>query len=291
MAVLIALTSVSVIVQAVINRSRLAFSKKAWLFFNHAFFIACSLAFPVQQASAYCELNTHQLAALEPVKVDKVIDGDSVIFADGREVRLVGVNAPEFGRSAQYGAEAAKNTLSGLVSGKTLYWASGVQEKDRYGRFLGHLFLSNGRNIEAALLEQGMGFLVVIPPNHMFAECQAKARDAAKSAKLGVWAKGAYETVEVALIENGGFQWIQGKLLSISVSKGAWWLQLEGPVVLKIAQKHQYVFQLEALKRLVGQSITVSGWVVDRAKNKAVSNGYSRYMLLLTHPRHLEYER
>ncbi|QDS94885.1 Thermonuclease precursor [Roseimaritima multifibrata] len=73
-------------------------------------------------------------------KVNRVMDGDTIqidaIEGDSRTIRLVGIDAPE---SSQRFGTAAKVWLTQQVSGKTLRVE--ITEKDRYGRFLGNVYV------------------------------------------------------------------------------------------------------------------------------------------------------
>lgn len=101
-------------------------------------------------------------AADEMVRVVAVYDGDTCRLADGRTVRLAGVDAPETahdGRHAQYFAEQAKAALDGLVRGVTLRFVEVGPGQDRYGRLLGDLVLPDGRSVTEILLARGCVFV------------------------------------------------------------------------------------------------------------------------------------
>src|SRR5690554_1461310 len=103
-----------------------------------AFFVFWLLA-PTAHAE-YCS----QPDAGEAVSSKRVIDGDTLDLADGRRVRLIGINAPEMGRDGQPSepyAQAARRELQRLVSGSELRMIIGEQPQDRYGRTLGHLMM------------------------------------------------------------------------------------------------------------------------------------------------------
>src|SRR3989338_6623699 len=69
-----------------------------------AFFVSALMVLPAQ---AFCPLQPD----LSEVRVRQVVDGDTLKLADGRSVRLIGLNTPELGRkgrSAEPGAQAAQ---------------------------------------------------------------------------------------------------------------------------------------------------------------------------------------
>lgn len=262
-------------------------NKKAWLPGGRAFFFA--LLFDPVLLYADCTLAPAELQRLPQVEIRKVIDGDSVLLADGQQLRLIGVNAPEL-KTAEPLAREAQEYLSSLVSSRKLYLRKGEQQQDRYGRTLGHLYLPDGRNIESEMLRQGYGFLVAIPPNVALVACQQVARDQARGKQAGVWAEPAFRAVDGRKVtgDDVGFVQVTGKLLSVEQHDNAWWLQLEGLVVLHIAKKDQPWFSFDKLKALQERKVTASGWMVDRSKGVTVKKGFSPFMLLLTHPVNLE---
>ena len=86
-------------------------------------------------------------------KVVGVIDGDSIrVLRNGKaeQVRLRGIDCPE--RKQAFGTRA-KQFTSELVFGKDVT----VKEKgrDRYGRTLGEVILSDGRSLNHELLKAG----------------------------------------------------------------------------------------------------------------------------------------
>lgn len=96
----------------------------------------------------------------ERVLVARVLDGDSIRLADGREVRYLGINAPEVygpnGRPMPW-AEAAKAANARLVEGRYVRLVRGEGESDRdvYGRLLRHVYRGrvwvNGRLVAMGL--------------------------------------------------------------------------------------------------------------------------------------------
>jgi len=68
---------------------------------------------------------------------------------DGR-IRVWGLDAPEAGT---YGGSAATAAVSRLVAGERLTCRK--RDTDKYGRTVGQCFLSDGRDITAAMIESG----------------------------------------------------------------------------------------------------------------------------------------
>ena len=87
----------------------------------------------------------------EIVKVLKVIDGDTFIISDGRRVRLIGVNTPEFfPKLESHGKEAKKYTTIKLL-GKSVWMQRDVSNVDCYSRLLRIIWMQvpeNDRDVQ-----------------------------------------------------------------------------------------------------------------------------------------------
>ena len=80
------------------------------------------------------------------VKVDRVVDGDTIVLMDKTRVRLHGIDTPE--RDQPYGKQAT-TALDGLIKTKVF-----VEEKDtdRYGRLVGVLYTAEGLNVNLEMV-------------------------------------------------------------------------------------------------------------------------------------------
>lgn len=238
-----------------------------WLSAQPAFADACKLA-----------------GRSEPVSVRHVIDGDTVELKDGRRLRLIGINAPEIGRRGQSSepfAQAARRRLQQLIESKSLLLSVGQQPKDRYGRTLGHLFASDGNNLEAQLLREGLGYALAVPPNIDLVTCHGVAEREARQRSAGLWR--SFQVEPAAAVSSGGFRVIRGRIDSISKTGKYYWLEMDGPVVLRIAiADHQY-FKGQPVETLTGRDIEARGWVVDRNRG-GLKPGHKPFMLPLGHP-------
>lgn len=140
------------------------------------------------------------VASTEVAQVRHARDGDSLVLADGRQVRLIGVNTPEINPSSdkhkpvtpQPLAREAQRFVAARVNGQTVTLHFETERTDRYQRLLAHVTLADGASLEEALLRAGLGWLVAIPPNiNELARLQA-AEAEARAARRGVWEKIEY---------------------------------------------------------------------------------------------------
>ena len=102
-------------------------------------------------------------AAQATVVVSRVFDGDTVLLADGRRVRLAGIDAPETAHGsspAQYYAAAATRELARLTRGAPLRFVPVGPGTDRYGRALGDLVAPDGTSVAERMLAAGAAFFL-----------------------------------------------------------------------------------------------------------------------------------
>ena len=258
-------------------------SKKASLV--GAFFMA--VLFSLDASAAACP----KPSSAETLRVARVVDGDTLKLADGRSVRLIGVNAPELahqGRSEEPFAVAAQRRLQDLVAANDgeVGLVTGRQGKDKYGRTLAHAYDARGNNLESRLLAEGLGYLVAIAPNTDLTACQRAAEREARSAKLGLWKKSPVQTAQQ--LQDSGFAVVRGRVEQVQRNRGGLWIDLDGPLVLRIQPRLVKQFDDATLRELKGRQIEARGWVIDRAERGGVKTGQARWMLPVTDPAMME---
>jgi micrococcal nuclease len=130
---------------------------------------------------------------LEAVTVQRVIDGDTVELADGRRVRLLGINTPE---SEQPYYQEAKNYLEGLVEGEEVGLEYDVQPTDQYGRTLAYMW-DDGSMVNIVMARQGYASTYTLQPNVKYQEEILAAERSARQNGRGLWQEGI-EGIQVA---------------------------------------------------------------------------------------------
>ncbi len=126
-----------------------------------------------------------------PLRVTRVIDGDTLELENGTRVRLLGVDAPEMGGSTgtpEPGALAARDWLHRRLHGQPVYLENGPQPVDVRGRRLAWVTDTDGQLVNEALLEAGHARLVTswdLPPALSSRLHRAAAR--ARVAGRGIW--------------------------------------------------------------------------------------------------------
>lgn len=109
--------------------------------------------------------------AVNSATVVRVVDGDTVVLNNGRTIRLIGVDTPESFTNRKLAKDAnalnqEKEVMQGLGKKAAAYTRSIALDKevqiktdrkarDRYGRTLGYIFLSDGTMLNEKLIKDG----------------------------------------------------------------------------------------------------------------------------------------
>ncbi len=126
-----------------------------------------------------------------PIKVLKAVDGDTVELMNGERLRYVGIDTPEEVDPRKpvqcYAKEAAEENRK-LVEGKYITFYKDISGQDKYGRWLGYVYLSDGTFVNLELVKGGFAFAYKYAPDTSKSEQFSSAELSAKTANLGLWA-------------------------------------------------------------------------------------------------------
>jgi micrococcal nuclease len=122
----------------------------------------------------------------QPLRVSRVIDGDTVVMTTGERVRYLMIDTPEL-RYQQCYADEATEFNRGLVEGREVELTLDLEHKDRFGRTLAYVFV-DGREVNTLLVERGYACLLHIPPNGGDRLDEFRAREQlARRRRRGMW--------------------------------------------------------------------------------------------------------
>lgn len=202
----------------------------------------------------------------EQIAIISVYDGDTLTLKDGRKVRLLGINTPERGKAgapdqplAQEAKRAVENALkkAGPQADLRLYY--GRERRDKYARHLAHITI-NGESLAYTLLEQGLAWHVVVPPNVSLAACFAAAEKWAQDRHQGLWQNVQKQFVRVNLLDSGGYQRVRGRVSKVSFAD-AWWINFDGNFTAVIYPENQHYFEQKVVANWQGKELEIEGWV------------------------------
>jgi micrococcal nuclease len=236
--------------------------------------------------------------------VREVVDGDTVILADGREIRLVGIQAPKLPLGRRNFREwplarEAKAALERMVMGKRVTLSFGGRRRDRYRRWLAHLHLEteggsgtprrgfdNARWVQGAMLSLGLARVYSFADNRSaIAEMLARER-AARAARRGIWGHPFYRILDhrEAGRHINSFQLVEGRVLTVAPTRRRVFLNFgqnyrtDFTIVIERRNLKHFEDRRRRLVALAGKRVRVRGWVKRR-------NGP---MITVTHPEQIE---
>jgi len=211
----------------------------------------------------------------------RVIDGRTFVLDDGREVRLAAIEVPPLEPGAAPGA-AAKAALDALIGGDEVVLrradAAAVAATDRYGRLVAYAYaVRDGDELfaQGELIASGFARVGDHAGGRSCALELHKSENAARAAKLGLWADSYYEVLNAetaadVLARRGRFALVEGRVVSVResgatiyVNFGRRWSEDFTVTVLKRNERNFTAAGLD-LKGLAGRRIRVRGFVEAR---------------------------
>lgn len=227
----------------------------------------------------------------ERARVEAIVDGDTLVLEDRREVRLVGIQAPKLPLGRRNFtpwplAEESRIALQSLAGGKTLTLSYGGTEKDRHGRVLAHLTDESGRFIQAEMLRLGMARLYSFSDNRSRLDELFAAEREARAARRGIWGHPYYRirSSDELSADTDSFQLVEGVIRAVGSANGRTFLNFgadpKTDFTAVIQPGAAALFKAAGLdpQRLVGARVRVRGWIESR-------NGPS---IQITHPEQIE---
>lgn len=141
---------------------------------------------------------SHRLEGTVTGRVVRVVDGDTVrVRIDGQRsgtetIRYIGVDTPESvkpGTPVQCFAEAASAFNRRLVAGRRVRLVLGRERRDRYGRLLAYVFVTDTPHafVNAELVRRGYARTLAIVPNTLYARRFSVLQTDAQAKRLGLW--------------------------------------------------------------------------------------------------------
>jgi endonuclease YncB( thermonuclease family) len=218
-------------------------------------------------------------AGTEAVTVRHVLDGDSVILTDRRQVRLIGINAPEFakdGKPDEPLAAAARDRLRELVQGKSVRLVLEEEQRDHYGRWLAHLVLMDGRSVEEALIKDGLASAIAIPPNVGQWRRLFEAEGAARAARRGLWGQTYFTAIPSGSLTSAhtGFRFVRGQVTHVGRSRKFIYLDMSPQFALRIGHADWQQYFRGRPEEWRGAQIETRGWISEQNKRLHMGIGH-----------------
>lgn len=213
----------------------------------------------------------------------RVLDGETVVIDDGREVRLIGALAPKpdtllTAPDDWPPAREAARALEAMVLNRTVSLRYDGRRRDRYGRALAQLYVTgqNGTDwIQRALISQGHARAYALPGNTSCLGELVAAEAEARGASRGIWSREAYRSRAAADVDGllkltGRFVLVEGQVTQVTrvqkttyINFGTDWRgDFTASIANAIADRGEG--GAARLTALAGQQIRVRGWIERR---------------------------
>jgi micrococcal nuclease len=223
--------------------------------------------------------------------VAEIVDGDTLVLETGRQVRLVGIQAPKLplGRAGFVAwplAAEAKAALGRLALGHRLTLAYGGRREDRHGRILAHLFDEAGVWIQGALLDRGMARVYSFADNRALVAKMLAREEAARRARRGIWAERFYavRTPDEAARYIGGFELVEGRVYDVAEVRGRTYVNFAADwhtdftITIDAKARRLFADAGVAPDSYRGRVVRVRGWL----------KSFNGPMIEATHPEQIE---
>jgi micrococcal nuclease len=239
---------------------------------------ALSAGLAAAAAAAPCALETGSTHA-----VVRVLDSETLLLDDGQEVRLIGALAPKPDVLSADARDwppvrAALGALEALVAGRTVTLRHEGRQRDRYGRILAQVFLSDGGAdiwLQDWLVREGHARAYTLPGNTACLGALVAAEDAARAAQRGVWSRETYrvrsaDDVAALLKLAGRFAIVEGRVAGVTraqrttyVNFGTDWRRdfTASLATAVVARTGDGPARVDAL---AGKRVRVRGWIERR---------------------------
>jgi endonuclease YncB( thermonuclease family) len=223
-------------------------------------------------AQAHADAGRCQPTGTETAVIAAVLDARTVRLADGREVRLLGLEVPDDLEKAQ----AAKAALTALVEHRAIKLGRLGDKADRYGRVLA-LVSPEGSETSAqrSLIAQGHSRVAARVGGRACALPLLEAERSARASGLGLWTDPKYVIRQAGnphdvLAERGSFAVVEGDVLSVRESGGTIYMNFgrrwSDDFTVTISKRNERAFAEAglALKGLANRRVRVRGFVEER---------------------------
>jgi endonuclease YncB( thermonuclease family) len=226
--------------------------------------------------------------------VSRVGDGRTFTLADGREVRLVGIEVPPLPvaqeTDAAPGGAAANAALDALAGGDDVVLRGGAPATDRYGRLLAYAYTERDGDeifVQGELVAAGFARVGDRVGGPACAAELHRREQAARQARLGLWANPYYAVLDAGtpaavLAQKGRFALVEGRIESVRESGatiylnfGRHWSEDFTVTVLKRNERNFAAAGLD-LKSLAGRRVRVRGFIEERGNLGGEARGSPR---------------
>jgi micrococcal nuclease len=135
--------------------------------------------------------------AQETARVKRVVDGDTIRLEDGRSVRYLGINTPEFGEPY---SRRAKDLNTALVRAREVRLELDREPADSYGRILAYVHVGQ-EMVNARLVQEGLAHAFFVGAGQRHNDLLIRLQEEAKAQRLGIWSRqGRFKELKITSV-------------------------------------------------------------------------------------------
>ncbi|MEN6541188.1 thermonuclease family protein [Parvibaculum sp.] len=226
--------------------------------------------------------------------VREVLDGQSLVLADGREAVLAGINVPKPGEGRGQYADEARALVADLLRGGA-HIAYGKAREDRYGRPTIFPLLADGRTLQARLVADGLARVMSSPDNRICTDELLALEAEARAAHRGLWRDPYFAVIAATDLTRlrraeGRFAIVEGIVADAAFLRGRLYVNFGddrrtdftvtvAPAAAKLFQNGVWTSIPDQPKSLVGQTMRVRGFI----------GSFNGPEIAATHPEQIEF--
>ncbi len=159
------------------------------------------------QTTSTVPITTQTAQSSKLYKVVRVVDGDTIdVMISGKKerIRLIGVNTPETvdpRKPVECFGKEASNKAKSLLTGKKVFLEKDDTQgdKDKYGRLLRYVLLSNGTNVNLSMIKDGYAYEYTYDLPYKYQVEFKSAQKQASDQKKGLWGSTCQNTASGTL--------------------------------------------------------------------------------------------
>jgi micrococcal nuclease len=208
--------------------------------------------------------------------VVRVVDGETLLLDDGREVRLIGALSPK--PDAAGGDSQNARALDALVAARSVSFRYEGRRRDRYGRALAQVYVAGPEGavwLQQHLISQGHARAYALPGNSGCLRALMAAEAEARQARRGLWSSDHFRICDAAdpgalARLSGQFALVEGRVANVTrtqrtiyINFGSDWRR-DFTASVSTHAADSATDGAARIAALSGQQIRVRGWIERR---------------------------
>jgi endonuclease YncB( thermonuclease family) len=230
--------------------------------------LLCAQAAAAENGTSGCRFNS-----LGQSMVAAVTDGRTIRLADGRDIKLAGIEVPQPASDTGHAARTSRTALEHLVLGKAVSLTAPSDATDRYGRISAFAFVNGSETpVQYKLLAQGQARVSALVLDSACLQALRSEEEKARDGRIGLWGEPGYSVRAAAdgpaiRSQQGRFSVAEGRVVSVRDSGGTIYVNFgrrwSEALTVTILKRHERSFAAAGIepRTLEGRMVRIRGYV------------------------------